>query len=386
MKKILFLQSLCVLCCNSVYAYNNDIISKLAHYSVWRQDDIAFFAEKQNLDARSVDCSDKDLSAYTAEQITFDNNTAFPTDVSKWPVNFNPYDVMQKHTNPGLGIRKLHEIGIDGRGISMAIIDQPLSPHNEYNDNLVHYEEFLFTQGQTGSMHGAAVSSIAVGKTVGVAPKAKLYYFAADLTDGLFQDDETNKRTSKYYAAALDRVIEINKTLSDNERIVVVSISASPVWSRDPEIWNASLERAKQAGIFVTTTALEQEYGFYDNGVYRFVSSDPDSFDSYRQTNWQQGRDIPTDVQKMTLCFPMDHRTTASPDWNTGYVHYADGGFSWMKPFEAGMYVLAKQVKPDITPQEFFDIGLTTGVYSDVTKCVLVNPVGLIINLQQAEQ
>lgn len=363
------------------WAADNGVISKLApyaDYSFMQNTEPALSEETQNLDIRSVNCANKDLSKYTPEQISFDKGTVFPKNASKLPADFNPDAIMEKHKNPGLNLHKLHEQGIDGTGVSMAIIDQPLSPHKEYNDNLAHYEEFLVYKKQSGSMHGSAVSSIAVGKTVGVAPKAKLYYFAADITDGQFQNDEIKRKISKYYAAALDKIVEINETLPDNEKIVAVSVSASPALSRDPEIWNKSLEKAKQAGIFVTTTHIEKEYGLRDNGVYRFVSQDPDNFESYRQTNWQTGRELPIDVQKNTLCFPMDHRTTAAPNGINDYVHYANGGFSWMKPFEAGVYVLAKQIKPDITPEEFFKVGLETGYYSEKAKCVIVNPIALI--------
>lgn len=386
MKKILLSEIISIFVCCGAYAYDNNVISKLApyaNYSWFRNKELSYSEKEQELDIRSIDCTNKNLSQYNSEQIRFDNGTIFPTDITKWPANFNPYSIMEKHKNPGLNVRKLHEMGIDGTGMSMAIIDQPLSPHNEYNDNLVHYEEFLLRKPTEAEMHGSAVSSIAVGKTVGVAPKAKLYYFAADLVDAKFENDETKRRTSKYYAAALDKIIEINKTLPDNEKIVVVSVSAMPSWTRDPEIWEKALEKAKQAGIFVTTTGLEQEYGLRDNGVYRFVLQDPDNFESYRQTNWQIGRELPIDIQKNTLCFPMDHRTTAAPNGINDYVHYADGGWSWMKPFEAGVYVLAKQVKPDITPEEFFKVGLETGYYSETAKCVLVNPIELIKNLKQ---
>ena len=382
MKKINLL-SLLFVGCSTALADNGAAISKLApyaNYSFMRNKELALSEETQDLDIRSVNCANKDLSKYTAEQISFDNGTIFPKDISKLPATFDASVIMEKHKNPGLNIRKLHEQGIDGTGVSMAIIDTKLSPHVEYNDNLVYYQEFLSDNHQNteGEMHGAAVSSIAVGKTVGVAPGAKLYYFAADLADGKFENDETKSRTSKYYTEALDKIIEINETLPDNEKIVAVSVSASPSWSRDPEIWNKSLEKAKQAGIFVSTTRLEQEYGLRDNGVYRLVSSNPDSFESYRQTNWQTGRNIPEEIQKNTLCFPMDHRTTAAPNGINDYVHYANGGWSWMKPFEAGVYVLVKQVKPDITPEEFFKVGLETGYYSEKAKCVIVNSIALI--------
>jgi 4-aminobutyrate aminotransferase-like enzyme len=41
--------------------------------------------------------------------------------------------VLTSAINPGLGIRKLHEYGITGKGISVAVIDKPiLSTHRAY--------------------------------------------------------------------------------------------------------------------------------------------------------------------------------------------------------------------------------------------------------------
>jgi hypothetical protein len=64
---------------------------------------------------------------------------------------------------------------------------------------------------------------------------------------------------------------------------------------------------------------------------------------------------------KHMLLIPMDSRTTASPTGTEDYVFYRQGGWSWSIPYLAGMYALAVQVKPDITPEEFWDIALKTG-------------------------
>jgi hypothetical protein len=57
----------------------------------------------------------------------------------------------------------------------------------------------------------------------------------------------------------------------------------------------------------------------------------------------------------------MDARTTASPTGIEDYVYYRQGGWSWSIPYLAGMYALAAQVKPEITPEEFWQTALNTG-------------------------
>lgn len=371
-----------------IYKINTKLLGGFANYSWLKNKEIQSPDKLKNgyLDIRSTDCSGNDLSVYEVDKISFDDNTVFPKDVNKLPKEFDAKKIADMHRTPGLNVRKLHEMGIDGRGVSMAIIDQKLAPHQEYSENLAWYEEFMNDENkqEEGQMHGSAVASIAVGKTVGVAPKAKLYYFAADLVDKMEENaDDESQRTSTYYSRALNAIIDMNRNLSDDEKIVVVSISAAPGWSKNSEVWQAALKRAKNTGIFVTTTEIEKEYGLKDNGVNRDVFGNPDDPNSYSQTAWQTGQNPSVDVQKNTLCFPMGHRTTAAPNGNDQYVHYANGGWSWVKPYEAGLYVLAKQVNKDVTPEEFFKAGLETGTYSKRAKCVLVNPVELIQKLRK---
>ena len=134
------------------------------------------------VDVRSADLSRLDLTDRYADIIaaSFDSKTIWP---NKLPKNFDPNAVMEQGKDPGLGVRTLHEQGVTGKGVGLAIIDQGLlTKHIEYKDQLRFYEE-IHCAPET-SMHGAAVASIAVGKTVGVAPDADLYYIAE--THGTF--------------------------------------------------------------------------------------------------------------------------------------------------------------------------------------------------------
>ena len=59
------------------------------------------------------------------------------------------------------------------------------------------------------------------------------------------------------------------------------------------------------------------------------------------------------------LLIPMDARTTASPTGNKDYVFYGMGGISWTAPYLAGVYALACQIDPKITPEKFWSHRLT---------------------------
>ncbi len=218
-------------------------------------------------------------------------------------------------------------------------------------------------------MHGAAVASIATGKTVGVAPEANLYYIGAWTGDW---DSGTNNFTEnfKYYAQAVHRILEINRGLPEDRKIRVIAMQVGwdPSQAGYDEI-TAAVEEAKEAGIFVISSSLSETYGLYFHGLGRNSLENPNQFESYIPGLWwgkdfYDGMSLTSHGGKpstQTLLVPMDSRTTASPTGTEDYVFYRSGGWSWAIPYLAGTYALAAQVKTEITPEEFWETALKTG-------------------------
>ena len=179
------------------------------------------FHEAFTVDLRSYDLTSLNIRNRVNDLMysDFDTKTIWPKDMT---YSFNPKKIMELGKNPGLGVKKLHKAGVTGKGVGIAIIDQALLvDHVEYKDNLKLYEE-IHCSSDTAEMHGPGVASIAVGKTVGVAPKADLYYIAethGDYTSNGFNWDFT------WLAKSIDRILEVNKTLPDDKKIRVISIS-----------------------------------------------------------------------------------------------------------------------------------------------------------------
>ena len=205
------------------------------------------------------------------------------------------------------------------------------------------------------AMHGAAVASIAVGKTCGVAPDADLYYIGADFWGSPGGID------FKYLAAAIDRVVTISEALPRGKRIRVISISRGFNGSdRGVEALLRSIANAKSKKIMVLTTSPELYYNFDFMGLGREPGADPDSRDSYGPGLFWRKRFFGSGKwgSETTLLAPMDSRTTASPTGDGDYVFYRQGGLSWSTPYLAGLYALACQLDPDITPESFFNKAL----------------------------
>ena len=405
-------------------------------------------------DARNCDISALSLTKEQLLNLCIDNTTVL-SDEQKQIIE----EYKEKMKNPGLGIRQLHEQGITGRGVKIAIIDQPLGEHQEYSSNLIHLEDINSREMNwtKGSLHGAAVASIAVGKTVGIAPDADLVYFSAvNLTEdereiaeyhnniqakievlkkipgseasveklqALLEPDpyiqnqieklkadinrtdnpreisfiykildkleKTSARvpSNASYAEAINKILDMNQKLPEGEKIPVISVS----WGFNPDAPGydkliSAVERAKKEGVFIVSTALARLYGMQTNGANRDPQADPDNPESYEAgAFWKKFSN--TDIDKCLL-IPMDHRTVADCQSKDSYRYEGnDGGMSWSTPWLAGMYVLAKQVKPSVTPQEFWDIALKTSdecTNNDTGVYVgrLINPQKLIESLK----
>jgi len=314
--------------------------------------------EMWQLDLRGMDISDLPLSGRTTDLMyaDFDSLTEFPKEL---PEGFDPEAILESGKDPGLGIRALHRKGITGKGVSIAIIDQPLLVgHKEYASSLKSYEElFMRVKRSPASMHGAAVASIAVGKTCGVAPGANLYYIGADFWGSPGGID------FKYLAAAIDRVVAISEALPEGKKIRVISISRGFNRSdRGAGALMRSIANAMSKKIMVLTTSPELYYNFDFMGLGREPGADPDSRDSYGPGLFWQKRFFSSDKwgSETTLLVPMDSRTTASPTGDNDYVFYRQGGLSWSTPYIAGLYALACQLDPGLTPEAFFKKALET--------------------------
>jgi len=164
--------------------------------------------------------------------------------------------------NPALGVRELHKRGITGKSVGVAIIDQGLLvDHVEYKDRLRLYEE-IHCIDDTAAMHGPAVASIAVGKTVGVAPGADLYYVAE--THGLSKPDHKFEWDFSYLARSVERILEVNRRLPEKSKIRVISISVG--WDPQQKGYAevvAAVGRAKKEGLFVVSSSLFETYELF---------------------------------------------------------------------------------------------------------------------------
>jgi hypothetical protein len=296
------------------------------------------------------------------EDMSFDARTKWP-EPNKLPEGFDPARLLEEGKNPGLGIRALHKRGIDGRGVAIAILDQPiLANHQEYTGKIIHYEGVITRQS---SVEGPPVVSIAVGKSCGVAPAAGVYYYALP---------KTALPDNGIYCDIIDKIIKINESAETSEKIRVVNISTGTFEQQKHfDRWKETLAKADNNGILVVTC----DPAFLNYGpLERIPDKDADDLSAYKAGELSRADNV--------LRVPAGNRTTASNLTPYAYTFWGVGGNNWAAPYLAGLAALAYQVNPEIRPDEIVKLWIETAVKTDAGP--IVNPPAFIDAVQKIRE
>lgn len=361
-----------------------------------------YSAEAFQVDLRGYDLTGLDMKGKVNNLLNsdFDNDTRWPDIL---PKGFDPKRIIRYGKDPGLGMEELHDEGIDGSGVSVAIIGEPiLVDHTEYKLQVKLYNELDF-KSESASVEGTAAAAVLAGDHTGVSPGANLYYVAIkpeskeENASGAGEINQVNQNDSRV-SSAIDRIVKFNKELSKDDKIRVLCIQEKIT----PEDRNyssimVSMEKAVEEGIFVVSTISHKLYDseIYFKGLGREALSDPDKLSSYSPgKSWESsfysfGRYMPT---SNTLFLPSDSRCTASPTGTKDYAFYTVNDWNLYLPYAAGLYALACQVKPSVTPGEFVERAIKTSdmleIYNEIINYKyklknIVNPLRLIKDLKQ---
>jgi len=307
-----------------------------------------FFTGVQNVSLARLDLKDQ---AAALEKLPFDSLTAWPP-ADKLPAGFSPAEILESGKNPGLSVRSLHSEGIDGRRISIAIIDQPLiQGHQEYAHALARYEA-TGLEDFGPQMHGPAVLSIAAGKSCGVAPAARVYFFAVPM----WKDD------NGIYIEAMKKIFALNDKLPPAERIRAVSISTG-MFSSYPRYdeWEKICREAEGRGVFLLTCdGSVLKYGT----LSRILGKNPDDPNSYIEGKYG--------FKDLVLRVPAGNRTIASPRGADVYTYDRIGGMSWGAPYIVGLAALAFQTNPGLASKDIVPLLVETATKTAAGP--IVNP------------
>ena len=278
------------------------------------------------------------------------DNVIWP-EPDKLPIGINPKQILQD-SKQSPEISKLHAIGLTGKGINIAIIDQRLNlTHPEYAKRIKEYKVFGPWDKKGIDYHGSLVAGISVGKTTGAAPDANLYYFATPTSEQT--EKGTRVLSRKYVLDALKQIIEFNKTHSEKDKIRFLSCS----WGTKNDLYTAEcnelFKECEQNGIKII------------GGAYKHMKTYP--FDARYPNN--------TDF----IGIPTDGKTTSF--WQGGYKYTRQGGSSSTFPYLAGVFACACQDNQIFFTRQNWQEELTTILHDTAIESEhggkMINPIGI---------
>jgi subtilisin family serine protease len=299
--------------------------------------------------------------------LTFNQSTIWPS------VYVSEADlVLSQGKDPGLGVRALHEQGITGAGVAVAIIDQNIClDHPEYAGKVLEYHDVgTGKDGNSGSMHGPAVLSLLVGDSIGTAPGASVYFVAAP----------SWTRDAQYQADALNWIINRNRQLPADAKIRAVSISAAPSGPGSPftshnSAWDAARTQAESEGIAVLDCTAD--HGRTAAGYRDLLSPD----DITKFTLGFLGQET-SGVDTQRLYIPTSKRTTAE-EYSKGqsaYQYTGQGGLSWSIPYLTGVLALGWQLRPELTGEQMLDLAFSSAYVINGAK--VIDPPAFVDSVQ----
>lgn len=270
---------------------------------------------------------DDNIDFKTIRRVPFSTKTVFP---DKHPFHF---DKSIYHVDDD--IKKMHDIGIDGSGINVAIIDFTFETiPNELKECLVYYKEY--NENTEVHFHGTTVASQLCGKNLGVAPKASLWFY------GTGQGGNNIKK---------DALLALKDIYEQNQRganIKVINISGS-VYRQNPEFIEIYKNLLNQ-GCYIIDSLL-----FDEN--FTSINQDANTGELY-YSDWQllsMGNELASKIAIKT-----GGKMTPLVTTEKDYLYCGQATYSWSIPILAGYFILALQIKPELTYDEFVDLARTT--------------------------
>ena len=319
-----------------------------------------------NKDLSNVDLSEFDERALIL--LAFNDCTNFTE-----RCNLDYKKLMNDSKDPGLGVSVLHNKGISGKGVGVAVIDRPiLQTHKEFSGCLKQYilVDPEHEDNERFDFHGLVCAAFLCGNSCGVANGANLYYYAHP------DQYDSDRMYWSYYFKALDMIIEHNKYNSDTIRLV--SISAGFPRNRDDltEKMNFYISELKKYNCHIiysnnfgeSFTCSSKKYGYSNDDVNCYC------LDRWQVNAW--------DKQKIMV--PSGGRTSPCNSGEDKYMYCGNQScYSWAIPYLCGVYALALQCAPSLGYDDFVKIADKTKIKNDDGLYVL-NPQGIIEHIRNA--
>jgi len=308
-----------------------------------------------------ADLSKKDLSSVALKKLMrlpFGNYTIWPSK-DKLPSGFEPQKVFKEAlTFKGCEVEQTHLKGIKGRNTTIAFIDMPFNyNHVELSDANIEYVEL--EKCCYSHFHGLVTSSYLVGKNLGVAPESKLLFYAAN---GIGQSKNEIENIIENEFKAIEDIIARSK---NGQKIDIIGQSSSIkhhiTFVQDEEKKKTYLDKYEKL-IF----ELEKEKIFYLSSenffdMFTYCKKIDPTKNNYDYDNYINAFNFIDNNEKIKPSVIPVGKLSPIDDTQDAYKYEnLSGSASWSIPLIVGMFALARQLKPNISFKEFYNIVCNT--------------------------
>jgi len=321
-----------------------------------------------------LDLSDKDLSSVSLEvlsKVAFSSTTIWPTQ-SKLPEGFNPQSILNYTSTTSDSIIKLHNQGINGEGITIAVIDNRFQGENHIEFENANLISCTLRNAEIGDYHFHMEDVLAklCGKNLGIAPKSKILYYEVSDEEDCSLD-------------VLNVLKDIKTRILNGEQIRIINFSYSLTDDDNPFKYQQEcmklIEELKQLNCEIIDSTRFGEQFFCCGTDFLNIE---DKIDYYVPAFFAKGKPYESKVKEKIniLC---SGRTIPEFCSINGYKYESIDCFSWTIPQCVGYYALCLQTNPKLTYKQFVEIcKKSCDINSDGLH--ILNAVRLIQNVKLA--
>lgn len=347
------------------------------------------------------------LSEQMLQYISFDSDTKFPKNLQEKALNLleNSKNIMQE-------IQELHEAGITGKGVNIAIIDTPFDI-SQFGDNLSYHQ----IDGISKENHGITVTSIISQ----IVPKAQIVFFGDDKksrtrnadAEKLIKSVIGNERLNADVLSISSPVKIDNSLLSENCEVInslrfnsgeigfryglrrniggheIIEPADCQSEGKHKQVMERQVvNKLREMGIEVESIdennielIINQllDFGISENDqrlqLVKKLSKSPEEF--YLQSIRDDkivtpGKNIKNDN---LVCIPSAGITVKQNGGKLKYIGTNSTSFSI--PVVTGLFAMARQVNPEITLEQFSEICKQTAIaengYTVISPKAMIN-------------
>lgn len=293
-------------------------------------------------------CTFGKINPETLQNISYSTYTKFPVE--------HPFNTdFSKQID--YSIKDIHNNGITGKGVNVAIIDEDFLLRHVECDSIIDYTDCREEKKSNDDYHGLIVSSMLAGKNVGVAPEANISYFAASSgsIEGMARES----------IAALKNIY--NRNL-EGANIKVVSISGY-AHRENPEFNMIRQLLAEQGCSIIDSVNFGMAFTCIN-------AENKDNTTSYYYSKWQEED---KESYKSLIAVPVPKLIPLSYTTN-GYRIGGNSSYSWAIPRLSGIYALCLQINPELTIEQCAQLAQETKIVTE-DGISIINPKGMIEKL-----